>query len=172
MDNYILTACPGSGKTRTITYRLAYLQQKYAPSQKYNIAITYTNRAANEIDSRIEDMGIDLSTIWAGTIHQFCMKFIIRPYAMCSDILCKGYHIIDEYIKGQYCNEIASEIGIKVGYKDPLSFPDIKREYVKRLRENKEIDFDMILDIAYSLLCDYPFIAENIMRGSIILYKL
>lgn len=161
-NNYILTACPGSGKTRTVTYRLAYLQQKYSPSQKYNIAITYTNRAVNEIDSRIEDMGIDLSTIWAGTIHQFCMKFIIRPYAMYSDILCKGYHIIDEYIKGQYCDEIASEIGIKVGYNDPLSFPDIKREYTNRLRENKEIDFDMILDIAYSLLCDHPYIAENI----------
>ena len=35
--NYVLTACPGSGKTRLITYRLAYLQWKYSDSRKYNI---------------------------------------------------------------------------------------------------------------------------------------
>lgn len=36
-DNFILTACPGSGKTRTITYRLAYLAEKYKESKKINI---------------------------------------------------------------------------------------------------------------------------------------
>lgn len=88
-SNFILTACPGSGKTRTITYRLAYLQQKYPSSRKYNIAITYTNRAAEEIESRLDSLGIDTSSIWTGTIHQFCMHFIIRPYAMYSDRLRK-----------------------------------------------------------------------------------
>ena len=92
--NYVLTACPGSGKTRLITYRLAYLQGKYNDSRKYNIAITYTNRAADEIDRRLDDMGIDMSNIWCGTIHQFCMHFIIRPYAMYSDYLRYGYKIL------------------------------------------------------------------------------
>ena len=161
-DNYLLTACPGSGKTRTITYRLAYLYTKYFPSRKLNIAITYTNRAANEIYTRLENMGIETSGIWTGAIHQFCMRFIIRPYAMYSDSLKSGYRVVDEYVKNQYCSEIASDLGICVGYNDPLSYPPIASEYVRRLRANKEIDFDMILDLSYKLLDNFPFVAENI----------
>ena len=80
--NILLTACPGSGKTRTLTHKLAYTSVCNPLSHKLNIAITYTNRAANEIEERIDNMDMDLSTIWTGTIHQFCMRFIIRPYAM------------------------------------------------------------------------------------------
>ena len=90
-DNFVITSCPGSGKTRTITYRLAYLAKKYKKSRKLNIAITYTNRAADEIENRLIDMGIDISNIWTGTIHQFCMNFIIRRYAMYHKKLSKGY---------------------------------------------------------------------------------
>lgn len=43
--NAVLIACPGSGKTRTIVHRLAYLSLKYPTSRRLNIAITYTNRA-------------------------------------------------------------------------------------------------------------------------------
>lgn len=162
-DNYVLTACPGSGKTRTITYRLAYLHQVNFPSQLLNIAITYTNRAANEILSRLEKMDIDASTVWTGTIHQFCMKYIIRPYAMYSDRLRAGYHIIDEYVIEQYGKEIAEMLDIQLGrYDDPLLNPKIKAEYDKRLQENKEIDFDLILKISDELLINCPFIAENI----------
>ena len=160
--NYVLTACPGSGKTRLITYRLAYLQGKYNDSRKYNIAITYTNRAADEIDRRLDDMGIDMSNIWCGTIHQFCMHFIIRPYAMYSDYLRYGYKIIDDYVTKQYCSEIAKEFNINVGYNDPLSFPKIKEEYLKKLYDNQEVDFDLILKLSIHLLKNNSFIAENI----------
>ena len=160
--NYVLTACPGSGKTRLITYRLAYLQGKYNDSRKYNIAITYTNRAADEIDRRLDDMGIDMSNIWCGTIHQFCMHFIIRPYAMYSDYLRYGYKIIDDYVTKQYCSEIAKELNINVGYNDPLSFPKIKEEYLKKLYDNQEVDFDLILKLSIHLLKNNSFIAENI----------
>lgn len=161
-ENYVLTACPGSGKTRTITYRLAYLQQKYLPSRKIIIAITYTNRAANEINERLHNLGMDLSNIWAGTIHQFCMKYIIRPYSMYNERLSKGYSIIDEYVKKQYCDRIAEALGIDIKYKDPLGIPIIKENYEKLLKDRKEIDFDMILEISLQLLSRYSFIADNI----------
>lgn len=83
-DDMLLMACPGSGKTRTITYRLAYMAEKFRDSKKWNIAITYTNRAAQEIDERLSRLDISLENVWTGTIHQFCMHFIIRPYAMYS----------------------------------------------------------------------------------------
>ena len=107
-NNVLLTACPGSGKTRTLTHRLAYQVLQKSDSRKIKIAITYTNRAAEEIINRLEDMNIDLSSIWAGTIHQFCMRYIIRPYAMYSKRLCKGYQIIDDYCKKKYGHEIAN----------------------------------------------------------------
>ena len=91
--NVLLTACPGSGKTRTLTRRLAYQAAQNPVSERWNIAITFTNRAADEIASRLEEMDVDLSNIWTGTIHQFCMQFVIRPYSMYSPRLCKGYSI-------------------------------------------------------------------------------
>lgn len=163
-ENFLLTACPGSGKTRTITHRLAYLQEKYAPSTKLNVAITYTSRAANEVISRLENMGVEPTTIWAGTIHQFCMHFIIRPYAMYSDRLRKGYRIINEYITLQYVEEIRIFLGIKKchGLKEYLAYDQIRALYNKKIEENKEIDFDMILKLSLELLKNNSFIAENI----------
>ena len=51
--NLLVKACPGSGKTRTITYKLAYRIEKNPNNLKKLIAITYTNRAADEINQRI-----------------------------------------------------------------------------------------------------------------------
>lgn len=151
-DNYILTACPGSGKTRTITYRIAYLQQKYEGSRLLNIAITYTNRAAEEIEHRLLAMDIDMQNVWTGTIHQFCMQFIIRPYAMYSDRLRKGYRIIDEYEQREYARSIATKLGIDCGFKDPLLNPRVKAAYDKLLNDRKEIDFDLILYLSKELI--------------------
>lgn len=162
-SNIILTACPGSGKTRTITHRLAYVQEKYSPSRKLNIAITYTNRAADEISSRIEKMGISCDTVWTGTIHQFCMHFIIRPYSMYSERLSKGYHIIDDYISNKYLTEIAKNLNIKLDYyENPKNNPKILSEYQELLKKNKEIDFDLILELSFDLLSRNNFICENI----------
>lgn len=162
-DNILLTACPGSGKTRTLTHKLAYEAVTNSSSYKLNIAITYTNRAANEIDNRLDSMEIDSSTIWTGTIHQFCMRFIIRPYAMYSERLKKGYYIIDEYTKEKYGKSIAQELQIKIGrYDDPFDNKDVVNAYEKLLAANKEIDFDMILKFSYSLLDSNSFICENI----------
>lgn len=161
--NILLTACAGSGKTRTITHRLAYLQNKYPNSQKYNIAITYTNRAADEIYSRLDNMGIDTSAIWTGTIHQFCINFIIRPYSMYSERLCKGYSIIDEFTVNKYCHNIANNLGITLkAYDNPFTHYEIRSAYNDLLLKNKELDFDLILECSLELLKKNPFISENI----------
>lgn len=161
-NNILLKACPGSGKTRTLTYKLAYLVRKYKESQKLNIAITYTNRAADEIRERLEKLDISEEIVWVGTIHQFCLEFIIRPYTMYHNRLKKGYHIIDEYIKKQYIDEIIKELGIHIGYENPFEFPEIVEKYQERLIFEKEIDFNDILEIAYDLIGKNIFIAANI----------
>ena len=160
--NILLKACPGSGKTRTLTYKLAYLVEKYIASQKLNIAITYTNRAADEIKERLERIEISENKVWVGTIHQFCLEFIIRPYTMYHKRLRKGYHIIDEYVTKQYIEEIIEELGIDIGYSKPFEYPEILEKYQKKLLDEKEIDFDDILSISFDLISDKKFIAENI----------
>lgn len=162
-ENVLLTACPGSGKTRTLTHRLAYQAAPALESKKWNLAITYTNRAADEITSRLDDMGIDLTNIWTGTIHQFCMQFIIRPYAMYSDRLSKGYTIIDEYTMIEYGKCIAKELGMSLNYyDDPFQYPTVVKAYEALLAANKEIDFQMILSFSEDLSSRYPFICTNI----------
>lgn len=160
--NILLKACPGSGKTRTLTYKLAYLVEKYIASQKLNIAITYTNRAADEIKERLERIEISENKVWVGTIHQFCLEFIIRPYTMYHKRLRKGYHIIDEYVTKQYIEEIIEELGIDIGYSKPFEYPEILEKYQKKLLDEKEIDFKDILSISFDLISDKKFIAENI----------
>lgn len=79
--NIFLTACPGSGKTRTLTYKIAYELSRMTSDKQRIVAITYTNRAADEIRDRIESLGVDTQHLWIGTIHAFCLEWILRPYA-------------------------------------------------------------------------------------------
>lgn len=160
--NILLKACPGSGKTRTLTYKIAFLVEKYIDSKKLNIAITYTNRAADEIRKRLEKVETPEDKVWVGTIHQFCLEFIIRPYTMYHKRLRKGYHIIDEYVTKQYVEEIIEELGIDIGYSKPFEYPEILEKYQKKLLDEKEIDFNDILSISFDLISDKKFIAENI----------
>ena len=160
--NILLQACPGSGKTRTLTYKLAYLVEKYVTSKKLNIAITYTNRAADEIKERLGKIDIAMDKVWVGTIHQFCIEFIIRPYTMYDERLRKGYHIIDEYVSKQYIDKITKSLGINIGYDNPFEFQEIVEKYHAKLLNEKEIDFNDILSISYDLVNQNKFIAENI----------
>lgn len=162
--NYILTACPGSGKTRTITYRLALLASKYSESKLLNIAITYTNRAADEIENRLLGMDIDTQGVWSGTIHQFCMKYIIRPYSMYHNKLSKGYKIIDEYVKEKYVNEIAESMGIEGYINDLYDNKSVMSKYHEYIEGKKEIDFEKILEYSLELVVQKKFVVSNISR--------
>ncbi|MEV1192286.1 UvrD-helicase domain-containing protein, partial [Pseudomonas aeruginosa] len=88
-SSVFLIACPGSGKTRTLTYKIAY-ELSRRTDKRIVVAITYTHRAADEIQERIEDLGIDTSGLWIGTIHAFCLEWIIKPYGIYSPALAHG----------------------------------------------------------------------------------
>ena len=164
-NNILLKACPGSGKTRTLTYKLAYLVGKYISSNKLNIAITYTNRAADEIRERLDKIDIPEDKVWVGTIHQFCLEFIIRPYTMYHKRLRKGYHIIDEYVTKQYVDEIIEELGIDIGYNKPFEYPEILEKY-----ETDLADFIQSEEAVASLYKEKPVVEEPPAEGTLIQY--
>lgn len=175
--NLVVTACPGSGKTRVLTYKLAFNAFMSPKSLKKIIAVTYTNRAADEIKDRLDLCGFKHPAIWAGTIHQFCSEFILRPYAMFIPRLSKGYQIIDEYVSNRYVEDILENLSLNLSYSErkkinlrldrklkvpPGRYQQVGEKYHKFLVDNREIDFDLILTLSYRILIDHPIAAQNL----------
>ena len=96
-ESVFLVACPGSGKTRALTYKIAYEISRLKSDKHFVVAITYTNRAADEIHERVEYLGVDTSQLWIGTIHSFCMEWILKPYSIYHQSLSKGFRVINSH---------------------------------------------------------------------------
>lgn len=179
-NNLYVTACPGSGKTRTLTRKIAYTSNLYPESLRNIIAITYTNRAANEILERLEKLEINEGHIWVGTIHQFCLDFILRKFGLNLPRTSRGIKIIDDYTTGKYLKLGCEELEMKYSYYD---HPNLKltthgqlfeeneqkiklvKNYHKRLEENNEIDFDLILTLSLKIIEENPVVAKIISNN-------
>ncbi|HID38502.1 MAG TPA: hypothetical protein EYP36_03190, partial [Calditrichaeota bacterium] len=75
----LILAGAGSGKTKTLTYRIAYLllEKKVKPSSI--LAVTFTNKAAREMRARIEKLlDYSLAPLWMGTFHSVCARILRR----------------------------------------------------------------------------------------------
>lgn len=74
----LILAGPGSGKTRVVTHRIANLLQSGVPS-RHILALTFTNKAADEMRSRVRDLAPGES-VWISTFHRFCSR-LLREHA-------------------------------------------------------------------------------------------
>lgn len=181
-SSIILIACPGSGKTRTLTYKIAYELSRLKSEKEYIIAITYTNAAADEIKERVELLGVDIRQLWIGTIHSFCLEWVLRPYSLYLKELKNGFRVLNsqeseeiistlcephkaQKITYHQCNFIA-----KKGQFIPTSCSEAQKKIVKSildkyfeiLKHNKQIDFEQILFYSYTLLKENKII-NNIL---------
>src|SRR5216684_1657744 len=74
----LVIAGAGSGKTRTLTYRVAYLLEQGIPAERI-LLLTFTNKAAREMMRRVSDLlGADLAELWGGTFHSIGHRFLRR----------------------------------------------------------------------------------------------
>ena len=89
--NLVVTACPGSGKTRVLTARVIRALGELRSPRERVIALTFTNRAADEIQGRLDEANVDAERLWAGTIHSFALEWILRPYAPYSRCFATGF---------------------------------------------------------------------------------
>ena len=75
----LIFAGAGSGKTRVLTHRIAYLIRERKVFPDRILTVTFTNKAANELRSRLEVMiGSDARDIWSGTFHSICVRILRR----------------------------------------------------------------------------------------------
>lgn len=183
-ESVLLIACPGSGKTRTLTYKIAYELDKISSNKEFIIAITYTNNAADEIKERVELLGVDTNQLWIGTIHSFCLEWILRPYHLYLEELKNGFRVINshesEIILTELCKPYSKQ---KITYWDcgilaktdnyyltcldenkHVDLNKIIGEYFKILESNNQIDFEQILFYSYKLLHSNPIICSILCK--------
>ena len=170
-ESVFLVACPGSGKTRTLTYKIALELSKLTDDRKRIVAITYTHRAADEIFERIENLGVDTSKLWIGTIHSFCLEWILKPYGIYHESLRYGFRIINSHdtenqitelcrlyeesnITYYDCNHHYTTTGrvLSCNNEKKPHVEHVLDQYFSNLLSNNQVDFEQILLFSYELI--------------------
>ena len=169
----LVVAGPGSGKTRVLTHRVAYLINEQKIHESNILVVTFTNKAANEIKERLKNLlQEDVKLPWAGTFHSICSKILRRDGYLIG--ISPSFAIYDEddqraLIKGVLKDlnlpptkinpyAVLSKIsGAKNELIDEHEYPKyafgyfaevvarVYPIYQKRLRENNALDFDDLI---------------------------
>ncbi len=184
----LILAGAGSGKTRVLTHRIAYLLSKgVAPWQI--LAVTFTNKAAQEMRERVSKIvGPGAEAIWVSTFHTACVR-ILR-----SEIEALGYNrnfvIFDSQDQGTIVKNILKEMNLSdksyapkallssiSGAKNELigveayarkaddhwsnTVAEVYKRYQQKLRQNNGLDFDDLIMITVRLFREQPEVLEK-----------
>jgi DNA helicase-2/ATP-dependent DNA helicase PcrA len=171
----LVIAGAGSGKTKVLTHKIAYLMQEKDIKPWNILAITFTNKAANEMKERVEALvGDDAKDMWIGTFHSICVKILRRfidrigfDHSFVIFDTSDQRTLIKECLKDLKIDDkmftdriVQFEISnAKNDMKEPEEYEamvkgDYRREkiasvynlYQRRLKENNAIDFDDIIN--------------------------
>lgn len=184
----LVVAGPGSGKTRVLTHRAAYLIMKCGVDDQNILCVTFTNKAAKEIRNRVDALlGATKKLPWSGTFHSICarilrkhgyfigippsfviydtddsislIKQIIKDFGM--DIKRIKPHPVLSLISSAKSELISAGMyeGLAQGYFQK-STSKIYFEYQKRLKNNNALDFDDLLVETVNLLKKEPGVLE------------
>ena len=170
----LILAGAGSGKTRVLTYRIAHLVKNLEIYPSQILAITFTNKAANEMKERVKNIiGAEAGSIWISTFHSSCVKILRREIEKLG--YNKNFAIYDSYDQKTLMKECIKELNLnekdfdirsmlnKISeQKDNLISPaQFKREnegnfrlskiadlyelYQKKLKNSNALDFDDLI---------------------------
>lgn len=188
-DDLMLTACPGSGKTRVIVSKLARVLDEVRDTPRAVACITYTNTAVHEIEARLrrhiqpaDDAYYDICTI-----HSFCLNHIFRPFCHLITGYKNGFKVLtpDSAEFEQHVTAVCAQHGRhNLAFKDFEEFtqlrvgldgkpagdvlvrgsltPAIAAAYWKRIREAGFVDFANIIYFSLVLLRKRPEILSYV----------
>ncbi len=187
-DGQILVlAGPGSGKTRVLTRRLAYLIERKGVPAYDIIAVTFTNKAAREMENRVANLvQRNLDGIWLGTFHAMCARILRREANYLS--FTSNFVIFDTNDQETQVKRAMRELNIddkvhrpgsihaaisaaKNDLKTPSDMPrgsyreevvaKVYARYQELLQTSNGVDFDDLLMYAARLLSENPYLAEK-----------
>ena len=186
----LVLAGPGSGKTRVLTHRVAYLITQFHLPPDNILAVTFTNKAARVMESRVEDLlGEKPKGLWLGTFHAICARILRRE----ADHLPFGsnFVIYDEDDQQSLVKTAIRELNIDEKMYKPASIrnvisaaknnmqtPDdmtarnyrkevnmrVYKRYQELLRANNALDFDDLLNEVVNLFADKPEVRDRYSR--------
>ena len=176
----LILAGAGSGKTRVLTHRIAYLIEEHQVPPYHILALTFTNKAANEMRERVNNIiESGAGSIWVSTFHSTCVRILRRfidhlgydnaftiydsddQKSLMKDI-CKQLNIdTKKYKERTFLNAISSakdELKTPEQYADEVAkeynkkiFGRVYKEYQKRLKQNNALDFDDLIMLTVQL---------------------
>ena len=189
----LILAGAGSGKTRVLTHRIAYLLATGRARAGEILAITFTNKAAAEMRERAGTLvGDDARRMWVSTFHSACVRLLRYEHEAAG--LSSSFTIYDAQDSQRLIQMVlkAQDVDIKrftpkmvaarisdakneligparyaqTAGKDPVSriVADAYVEYDKRMRASNALDFDDLIMRTVELLRDNPLIAEHYHR--------
>ena len=181
----LVTAGAGSGKTRMLTHHIAYLIDEVGVPAYNILAITFTNKAADEMKSRISRMVDSASDAWICTFHAMCsrilrrhaeeigydrnftiygdvekervIKRILETKSTSVNVETIDYHISNA--KNHLMSPEEYEQNMERSYKRDVII-DCFSEYEKELKKSNALDFDDLLAKTYLLFTEKPEILE------------
>ena len=185
----LVIAGAGSGKTKVLTYKISYLMKEKNVKPWNILAITFTNKAANEMKERVQALvGDAINDIWLGTFHSICVR-ILRKFIdrIGFDHSFAIFDTTDQKTLIKNClkelnidtklfteKSVLSEISnAKNDMLTPEKYEerangDYRKEiiskvyylYQKKLKENNAIDFDDIINFTINILTDNADVLE------------
>lgn len=172
VGSVFVIAGAGTGKTRTLTMRIAYLiAQGYDPSRI--LAVTFTNKAAKEMKTRVIDMvGPSASQVWMYTFHAFGLQILRKHIHLLPYGYLLNFNIIDEEDVKVIIKDVIKSLNLdpkdysikhlrhiislfKTRRLDAFEFNDeesIYLGYIRYLREHQFVDFDDLILYTQELL--------------------
>ncbi|MEU6235869.1 DNA helicase PcrA [Kitasatospora sp. NPDC047058] len=188
----LIVAGAGSGKTRVLTHRIAYLLGARGVQPGEILAITFTNKAAGEMRERVEQLvGPRARAMWVSTFHSACVRILRRESKLLG--FTSSFSIYDSADSQRLMSLVCRDLDLDPKQFPPKSFTakisNLKNElideetfadqaanptekklaeayflYQRRLREANALDFDDIIMTTVNLLQAFPDVAEHYRR--------
>lgn len=186
----LILAGAGSGKTRVITHRIAYLMEECGVNPWNILAITFTNKAAGEMRERVDKLiGFGSESVWISTFHSMCVRILRRHIDQIG--FSSNFNIYDSDDQKTLVKQIMRRMNIddqllsfrsvihaissaKSELQTPQQFRDthtgsyqeektgeIYQEYQRQLRANNALDFDDLLMKTVELFNAHGEILKN-----------
>jgi len=106
----LLLAGAGSGKTRALTHRIAWLIQKYQVDPWQILAVTFTNKAAGEMRERLEQLLGNIQGLWVSTFHAACVRILRQEIEALG--FKRNFTIYDDQDQERLLKSVLQELGI------------------------------------------------------------